>query len=606
MELEELQSRLEHLHHLESRENGPETPQKAYLMMERDEMIRYIEFLQERLDEEKRARELSDKRFEEESAARKEADKRVLELLGKIDRMGEQHSHEMQSLLQKNQELQQSIMDLTSAIRLNKKNRFASTSQKMRSVSKKDEQPTRDEEREDHDGTSANAPSSVDVEIEETTEAAPVKEARDYRKGMKYNTMKASRVILHKSDRSQLPAGSVVIRSYTKRYSYDEIVEFVEHDVEVLVYKTSEGKVVTAYLPYKDDNACKGETSQFPGTHATSGLLSYIAFNKYQMSTPLYRELTRFLNHDMQISDGTLSNWLLKGSEYLKELIPHLKNLALEKDAFVNCDETWCRVRKHGKYSKKYMWCLVNKTAKTVIFVYDDGSRGRKVLRDILEDCEIAALQSDAYNVYMFIDKELENVTHLCCMAHARAKFTEALEQGRDERARLFVDSIGQLYGYEDEYRRLGLSLDEIRRRRNDSRTADVMIRMSTELNRLLGNPQSHLGDMMQRALNYLHNYWHQLFAYRQDGRYTIDNNIAERNIRPTTVERKNSLFYGSGMMAEVSAVYHTFISTCSMLGVSAQKYFKMFFSAIIDGRRDYERSSLLACYQRDARTFSR
>jgi hypothetical protein len=272
----------------------------------------------------------------------------------------------------------------------------------------------------------------------------------------------------------------------------------------------------------------------------------------------------------------------------LKELIPHLKNIALEKDAFVNCDETWCRVRKHGKYSKKYIWCLVNKSAKTVIFVYDDGSRGRKVLRDILEDREIAALQSDAYNVYMFIDKELANVTHLCCMAHARAKFKEALEQGRDERARLFVDSIGLLYGYEAEYRRSGLSPDEIRRRRNDSRTADVMIRMSTELNRLLNNPRSHLGDMMQKALNYLHNYWHQLFAYRQDGRYTIDNNIAERNIRPTTVERKNSLFYGSGMMAEVSAVYHTFISTCSMLGVSAQKYFKMFFSAIIEGRRDY------------------
>ena len=111
MELEELQSRMEHLRHLEPRENGPETPQKAYLTMERDEMIRYIEFLQERLDEEKRARELSDKR--------------ALDLLGKIDRMGEQHSQEMQDLLQKNQELQQSIMDLTSAIRLSKKHRFS-------------------------------------------------------------------------------------------------------------------------------------------------------------------------------------------------------------------------------------------------------------------------------------------------------------------------------------------------------------------------------------------------------------------------------------------------------------------------------------------------
>ena len=581
MELEELQSRLEHLHHLESRENGPETSQETYLKMEDSEKNRYIEFLLERLDEEKRARELSDKRFEEESAARKEADKRVFDLLGKIDRMSEEHKDELHKL-------QLIIADLTSAIRLNKKNRFATTSQKGSHKASKDETPTRDEERENHDGTTPPVSADSKVEVEETTEAAPEKEDRKYRRGMKYNTMKASRVILHKSDRSQLPAGSVVIRSYTKRYSYDEIVEFIEHDVEVLVYKTVEGKVVTAYLPYKEDNVCKGDSSQFPGTHATSGLLSYIAFNKYQMCTPLYRELTRFLNHDMCISDGTLSNWLLKGSEYLKELVPHLKNIALEKDAFVNCDETWCRVRKQGKYSKKYIWCLVNKAAKTVIFIYDNGSRGRKVLRDILEDRELAALQSDAYNVYMFIDKELENITHLCCMAHVRAKFKEALDQGKDERARLFVDCIGMLYRYEDEYRHLGLSPDEIRRRRNDSRTADVMIRMSTELNRLLNNPMTRLGDMMQKALNYLHNYWQQLFAYRLDGRYTIDNNIAERNIRPTTVERKNSLFYGSGVMAEVSAVYHTFISTCTMMGVSAQKYFKMFFSAIIEGRRDY------------------
>ena len=87
--------------------------------MERDEMIRYIEFLQERLDEEKRGRELSDKRFEEESAARKEADKRVFDLLAKIDRMGERHKQELQKL-------QKTIEDLTSAIRLNKKNRFSS------------------------------------------------------------------------------------------------------------------------------------------------------------------------------------------------------------------------------------------------------------------------------------------------------------------------------------------------------------------------------------------------------------------------------------------------------------------------------------------------
>ena len=93
-----------------------------------------------------------------------------------------------------------------------------------------------DEEREDHDGTQPTVSVDEDVKVEETTESVPLKEDRGYRKGMKYNTMKASRVILHKSDRSQLPAGAVVIRSYTKHYSYDEIVEFVEQR-SALIYR---------------------------------------------------------------------------------------------------------------------------------------------------------------------------------------------------------------------------------------------------------------------------------------------------------------------------------------------------------------------------------
>lgn len=38
-------------------------------------------------------------------------------------------------------------------------------------------------------------------------------------------------------------------------------------------------------------------------------------------------------------------------------------------------------------------------------------------------------------------------------------------------------------------------------------------------------------------------------------------------------------------MMAGVFALYHTIISSCTMMG---GKYFKMFFSAIIEGRSDH------------------
>ena len=78
--------------------------------------------------------------------------------------------------------------------------------------------------------------------------------------------------------------------------------------------------------------------------------------------------------------------------------------------------------------------------------------------------------------------------------------------------------------------------------------------------------------------------------------------NIAERNIRPLTVERKNSLFFGNHAKAEMSALYHTFIAarpldaciarTCQMMGLSVLKYFKNLFAAIAAGRTDYERSA--------------
>lgn len=86
----------------------------------------------------------------------------------------------------------------------------------------------------------------------------------------------------------------------------------------------------------------------------------------------------------------------------------------------------------------------------------------------------------------------------------------------------------------------------------------------------------------------YLHHFWTQVFRYQKDGEYTIDNNLAERFIRPLTRERKNSLFFGSHKMARVSAAYHSVISTCKFHGISILEYLKKFFKEIVAGNRDY------------------
>ena len=94
---------------------------------------------------------------------------------------------------------------------------------------------------------------------------------------------------------------------------------------------------------------------------------------------------------------------------------------------------------------------------------------------------------------------------------------------------------------------------------------------------------------MVNFVFNYLNSFLNQFILYLKDGRYNIDNSLAERALRTLTVERKNSLTFGSHAGVEISVIYHTFIQTCKMCGVSTLEYFKKFFTAIMQGRTDYE-----------------
>ena len=58
------------------------------------------------------------------------------------------------------------------------------------------------------------------------------------------------------------------------------------------------------------------------------------------------------------------------------------------------------------------MRIMLTKT-KSVLFFYDNGSRGRQVLTDFLGSAEIVALQSDGYNAYTFLDNELTDIEHM-------------------------------------------------------------------------------------------------------------------------------------------------------------------------------------------------
>lgn len=405
---------------------------------------------------------------------------------------------------------------------------------------------------------------------------------RAYREGRKHRTMKASKRCIHESDRDAIPEGWSFVRE-EKRFAYDKTAVIVEHEYRYFIVRDTEGVERVMFLPknkgeekwieYRDGDEIEIQpvapvndsitdrdgnhvVDCFPRTHATSGMMAQLVTDHFVNDIPYCRLVRCFKDNGMSVSRQTLINWLYEGGVELRKLIPALLDMAVEKDSVINCDETWCKVRVNGEYRKRYTWCLVNRERKIVIYFYKKGARSRDALKSILDGRYPKALQSDGYNVYLYLDDALVDTEHLCCMAHARAKFFQAWQANKEADAGYILRIIQDLYALEGHYQKLGLCPDEIKAVRNGDRTNELVIRLRSKIDSMKSEGHPPRSELPEKAVGYMDDFWTQLFAYRKDGRYSIDNSIAERFMRPISGERKNSLFYGSAKMAGIASVY--------------------------------------------------
>ena len=564
---------------------------------------------------EKRA-ESAEKRAESDRAAMQEKIDRLMTLVEQL-RNGE----ELKAMLARAEKAEKMVADLIASDRSMRGQIYGTKSQKRRkddndenndasrdAQSEKDSMGGKDSVSKLPESDSDVNKSETDTWIEENYRAK-----RAYREGSKNRTMKAARRCVHESDINAIPEGWTLIRE-EKRFAYDKMTVIVEHEYRYFIVTDPEGKEHVLYLPTNEgeekwietrdgeeteiqpaapvNNPLKDKDGNhiidcFPHTHATSGMMAQLVIDHFVNNIPYYRLSRYFWDNGMSVSRQTLINWLYEGGVELQKLIPILLDMAVEKDSIVNCDETWCKVRVKGKYAKRYIWCLVNKELNTVIYFYKKGARSRDALKSILDGRYPKALQSDGYNVYLYLDDALIDTEHLCCMAHARAKFFYAWQANKEADAEYILRIISDLYELEEHYQKLKLSPDEIKMMRNGEHATELVIRLRSKVDSMNSAEHPPRSEMLDKAVHYMDDFWNQLFACRNDGRYTIDNTIAERFMRPISGERKNSLFYGSAKMAGIASVYRTLISTCQLMKVSVTEYFQKVFRKIVAGYDD-------------------
>ena len=466
--------------------------------------------------------------------------------------------------------------------------RFGDRRQRIHSKAEKSASD-RQKEKDDYDGTDDT------LRMDSVTENKPqeVKESSGKGRDLSnrpegYKTMGvAGEAIEHPSDLTKVP-GRIIERRMVRVFSFRTFL--TEECFEMVHYAEPGKKPKWGYFPSEGHPEV---ITKFEGTKATPEFLQAIAYEVYVKNVTfglLHQWLT---DMGMTISKNTLRNWLKKGKKYLDELVRVLKSVALEKDSIVNCDETWCKVRKYDHYKKCYIWVLVNKAQKTAIFFYENGSRGREVLTDFLGDAELKSIMSDGYNAYVFIGNELKSAQfkdtiHQVCMSHMNNKFVKAGNQGGEPVAERFSKLLKWFFSKEHIYDEAGLTPEERLRERHSLETKEHLIELRSLLESELSKNSEFRSQYYTEALNYLKKFWKELFAFLDDGDLPIDNNLAERTIRKLTTQRNNSLHYGSDAGAEMAATYHSVIGTVKLHGSSVWNFIGTFFKNIFNGCRDY------------------
>lgn len=99
--------------------------------------------------------------------------------------------------------------------------------------------------------------------------------------------------------------------------------------------------------------------------------------------------------------------------------------------------------------------------------------------------------------------------------------------------------------------------------------------------NNPIGKAAGEQMDAGRKAIAYSLNQWPKLVRYLDDGRLNIDNNRAERAIKPFVIGRKNWLFSNTVKGANASAILYSVIETAKANGLIPFDYLTKIFNEL-------------------------
>lgn len=293
---------------------------------------------------------------------------------------------------------------------------------------------------------------------------------------------------------------------------------------------------------------------------ASPSAVAYVMNMKFVEGSPLYRQEQHYARLGIDLSRGVLSNWMIKGSEWLQLIYARLRQHLLQH-GILHADETTLQVLKEpGRAAEKqsYMWLYRTGCVGPPIVLFDyQPSRAGENPRKFLEGFK-GYLHVDGYAGY----HNIPDIILAGCWAHFRRKFDEALKALPSKKrsgsmAQEGLRRINQLFEIE---RKLSKSTPEQRLEERNLKSRPIVEDLRNWLDEM--KPAVLPKSLFGMAVNYGRQQWPKLICFLEDGRIELSNNRAERSIKPFVIGRKNWLFCNTPKGARASAVIYSLVET--------------------------------------------
>lgn len=239
------------------------------------------------------------------------------------------------------------------------------------------------------------------------------------------------------------------------------------------------------------------------------------------------------------------------------------------EDVFVDCEDGKRHLR------TRYHWGIYSSAFCLAYFIYDQGSRSRKVIQKFLEEF-LGTIQTDGASMYKIFEKHPElGITRLSCLVHIRRYFRKALKFETDNGiARRFLDKIQLIYKFEERYKKDKLPPDKVKEHRQTD-ILPILGDILQELNHYATSAAEECGSLLMKAIHYAMAEWNGLMRYTSDGRYRADNNMTEQLMRDLASGRKNFLFSGSDEAAKNFAFAYSLTQSCKLNHANPYAYWE-------------------------------